>query len=79
MHSARQQAAEISLPLLMQVAGDDYLVNAAASRSFFEKVASGDKTLLVYEGLYHEIYNELPDDRTTVLDDLANWLDAHMD
>ena len=37
-----------------------------------------DKTLHVYEGLYHEIYNELEPDRKKVLDDLENWINARV-
>jgi alpha-beta hydrolase superfamily lysophospholipase len=58
----------------MQVAGDDHLVNARTAAQFFEKLEASDKTLQVYEGLYHEIYNELEAQREQVLSDLADWL-----
>jgi alpha-beta hydrolase superfamily lysophospholipase len=70
MESTNRMASEIEIPILMQVAGDDRLVNPESSKAFFEKIAAEDKTLHVYEGLYHEVYNEREDDRAKVLADL---------
>ena len=39
-----------------------------------KKLAAKDKTLHFYDGLYHEVYNELAPDRKKVLDDLENWI-----
>ena len=58
MEAVNQQVSSIRIPILMQVAGDDHLVNARAAGQFFERLAAPDKTLHVYEGLYHEIFNE---------------------
>ena len=41
-----------------------------------EKLGSSDKTLKLYDGLYHEIFNE--PEKEQVLDDLVGWLDAHV-
>ena len=62
----------------MQVAGDDYLVDANASKAFFEKLILKDKALYIYDGLYHEIYNEREEQRSRVLTDLENWLEKHI-
>jgi acylglycerol lipase len=40
--------------------------------------SSKDKTLKVYDGLYHEIFNELPADRAIVLKDLTDWIGARV-
>jgi len=78
MESVNQQASTLSVPVLMQVAGEDYLVNADSSKLFFEKLTLEDKTLHVYDGLYHEIYNAPEDDKEKVLDDLEAWLEKRM-
>jgi len=75
MESVNQQAETLGMPVLIQVAGDDHLVNARSSRQFFEKLTNEDKTLQIYDGMYHEIYNELEDQKKRVLDDLEAWLD----
>jgi alpha-beta hydrolase superfamily lysophospholipase len=74
METVRQQVLSFRIPFLMQVAGDDHLVNALAARQFFENLQAPDKTFHVYEGLYHEIYNEPAAQREQVLKDLEAWL-----
>ena len=71
-------ASKITVPILMQVAGTDRLVDAKTSKVFFEKVSSTDKTLHYYDDLYHEIYNETETDRQRVLGDLDKWLEARI-
>jgi len=78
MENANNQVSQIKAPFLMQIAGDDHLVNAAASKAFFEKLTSKDKTLHVYNGLYHEIFNEKEEERKSALDDLENWVGSRM-
>jgi alpha-beta hydrolase superfamily lysophospholipase len=65
---------EIQVPILMQIAGDDRLVDCHASLSFFDALTVSDKTLCHYETLYHEIYNEKLSDREKVLEDLRQWI-----
>jgi alpha-beta hydrolase superfamily lysophospholipase len=78
MSAVNRLAPKMEVPILMQVAGDDYLVNANASKTFFEKLILKDKTLHIYDGLYHEIYNEEEKQRFKVLADLQNWLENHI-
>ena len=78
METVNQQFSSLKVPILMQVAGDDHLVNARTAGQFFEKLEIPDKTLHVYEGLYHEIYNELEAQREKVLKDLEGWLEARI-
>ncbi len=74
METVNRQASSLQVPILMQVAGDDHLVNARISERFFEHLAVPDRTLHVYEGLYHELYNELEGKREKVFKDLEDWL-----
>ena len=67
----------LRLPLLAMHGGDDRLVPAAASRMVHDRCGSADRTLRIYDGLYHEILNE--PEQATVLADLTGWLDAHTD
>lgn len=78
MQKTNNAAPSMQVPILLQIAGDDRLVNANSSKAFFQNLAVGDKTLYVYDGLYHEIYNEPEDQRSKVLDDLESWLEAHI-
>ena len=67
----------LKLPLLIQCGGDDSLVKGSedALRDAFNME---DKTILIYDGLYHEVYNEIIEEREKVLSDLSNWLDKHI-
>jgi len=78
METVTRQVSTLRVPVLMQVAGDDHLVNARTAGQFFEKLQVPDKTLHVYEGLYHEIYNEPQPQRDKVLNDLENWLEKRI-
>lgn len=71
------QAQRLTLPLLMLIGTEDRLAAPAAGRQFFGDVSSADKTLHVYDGLYHEVLNE--PERAAVLADLIQWLDARTD
>jgi len=78
MEIAGRSGSEIKVPLLMQLAGDDHLTSADASKRFFEDLSLADKTLYIYNDLYHEIYNETKEQREHVLDDLDAWLIKHI-
>ena len=52
------------------------LVNPGDARFLYDTVSSDDKTLKIYEGLYHEVHNE--PERATVLRDMGAWLEARV-
>lgn len=69
-------APELRIPVLVQHGTADTLVPLAATRPIYETLGqSRSRTIRIYEGLFHEIYNEPERDR--VLADLAVWLEAH--
>jgi alpha-beta hydrolase superfamily lysophospholipase len=76
MAQVQARAGEITLPLLIQHGGEDRLTALAGSEFLHAAAGSVDKTLRVYDGLYHEIFNEPEQD--AVLTDLVDWLDARV-
>jgi len=78
MEAANLNVSGIEIPVLMQVAGNDHLVDAQASKNFFTRLETEDKTLHVYDTLYHEIYNETRAEKDAVIDDLEKWLTTHV-
>jgi alpha-beta hydrolase superfamily lysophospholipase len=76
MDYVMQRADKIQLPVLMQLSGDDLVVNRHKGEEFFGKIGSKDKDQIVYEGYYHEIYNEIW--REKPYEDLLKWLGSHM-
>ena len=55
----QQRASDWRTPTLVQYAGDDYLVDAEATREFIQNIPAGVVTSTRFEGAYHEVYNEL--------------------
>lgn len=76
MDDVQANASRITLPLLLMHGQRDGLAAPAGSQFLYDRAASSDKTLKLYEGLYHEIFNE--PEKQAVLDDLVAWLDAHV-
>jgi alpha-beta hydrolase superfamily lysophospholipase len=66
--------AKMSLPVLFMHGTADQLTTPEGSRDLYERAASSDKTLKLYDGLYHEILNE--PERDEVIADIAAWLAA---
>lgn len=76
MNQVLKQAASITLPLLLAQAGNDTLVDPLGAQLLHDRVGSKDKTLKMYEGLFHEIFNE--PEHPQVLKDVHLWLQAHL-
>jgi alpha-beta hydrolase superfamily lysophospholipase len=71
-----QNAFKIKMPVLIQLGSQDTAFSG--QKELFEMIGATDKTFKLYEGLRHEVYNELPADRAKVLADLRAWLDSHI-
>ena len=68
----REIAGRLKLPVLLLQAGDDRLVSQEDSARFFEALASQDKELEVFPGLYHEILNETS--RQAIYAQIEAWI-----
>jgi acylglycerol lipase len=67
----------LRVPLLVMQGTADGLVDPGCGPHVYERAGSADKTLKMYDGLWHEIFNE--PEREHVLNDLAGWLRTHLD
>lgn len=73
---ALERAGTLAVPTLLLVAGDDRLVPVAASRRFAQRAPRERIVERVYDGLWHELFNESEPARGRVFADLGAWLDA---
>lgn len=73
---ANEEMEKITVPFIAVQGSEDYLVNPAGTKMLYERASSKDKTLKIYEDLYHEVFNEPEHDQ--VLSDVEAWLDAHL-
>ncbi len=66
------RAGEIDVPCLLIHGGDDALCSAEGARAYVEAMAGSDRTVLIYPGGRHEMFNEI--NREEVLEDLWEWI-----
>lgn len=67
-------SARLGAEVLGVVTPDDRVVPPSGSRMVHDRAGSPDRTLRLYDGLYHELFNE-PEQRV-VIGDVIAWLDA---
>ncbi len=66
----------ITVPLLVIQGADDKIVDPAGAKMLYEKAASKDKTIKIYDGFYHESFNEI--EKARPLADVQAWLDSQV-
>lgn len=76
--AAIEDAPHCRVPTLLLVAGDDHLVDPEGARELFTRLPPGVGTFHQYDRLYHEIFNEPPDDRKQVFADLTDWMSGRL-
>jgi alpha-beta hydrolase superfamily lysophospholipase len=70
------RASDLTTPVYLQCGSADGLVDPRGARQLHDGASSNDKTLKVYEGLFHEIYNE--PEQAEVRGDLLAWMDQRL-
>ncbi len=68
----KERLADWAEPCILLHGEKDALVSVQDSHDFFNTIASKDRQLKVYGGLFHEIFNEYC--RDEVIDDAISWI-----
>ncbi len=68
------RVGSMQLPCLLMHGSADTLVRVEDAQPVFDAIASPDKTVRIFDGLYHEIFNE--PERLEVLRIVKDWLEA---
>lgn len=76
MEMVQDQAARITLPMLLLHGADDSLTAPEGSVFLNDNISSKEKALKIYPGLFHEIFNE--PEKDTVLTDMTDWIERVM-
>ena len=71
----KKRLDRLTIPVLVLQGSADQLVSPKGAELVAAGAGSDDVTLKMYDGLYHEVFNEPEKDE--VLDDVVSWLDAH--
>ncbi len=74
--SVAQRLPDLTLPLLVLHGSADRLADPAGADLVADRAGSSDLTHKLYEGLFHEVFNEPEQDR--VLSDLVDWLQPRL-
>jgi acylglycerol lipase len=74
--TAQQRFAEIRLPFLVMHGSEDKMTAPSGSERLYQEAKSEDKTIKIWDGMYHEIFNEVGKER--VIRVAADWLDARV-
>lgn len=72
----KENAEAFCDPTILLHGGADGLVDPKDSIDMFEEISSTDKSLRIYAGLCHEIFNEF--DRDMVIRDAVEWMDKRV-
>jgi alpha-beta hydrolase superfamily lysophospholipase len=67
-------AQNFKLPCLLMHGGDDHISDPDGTEDFYAACASKDKSIKIYPGLYHELFNECAADRQQVFAHMEKWL-----
>lgn len=76
IQEAIARADRITQPVLLLHGTDDSIATCDGSRDLHAKVGSEDKTLKLYEGAYHEVFND--DQKEQFMQDVLDWLNARV-
>ena len=66
----------ITLPVLIMHGTDDKATVCKGSQFFYDTAGSKDKTLKLYEGHYHDLFNDFGKEQAMA--DVKGWIDAHL-
>jgi acylglycerol lipase len=69
----RRGMEAVNVPLLIMHGTRDIVTDPNGSRQLYARASSTDKTLHLYPGLFHEIFNE--PEREQVVGDLIEWIE----
>lgn len=75
MIQAKEELSKITLPFVIHHGTADRLIDPESSKWVYDGIASENKTIRMWDGLYHELLNELEKD--AVGTELIAWIEKH--
>lgn len=76
MAEVKANAAKITLPILIMHGSQDRMTAPEGSQLLFNLISSEDKHINLYDGLYHEIFNE--PEGPQIFAEVVAWLNTHL-
>jgi len=72
--TSRENAGKITAPWLAVHGGADKVCPVSGSQALVAALGSGDKQIVIYPGLLHEVHNEDTAARTALFDLMSRWM-----
>ena len=76
MQECQDKADKINLSIKIMHGSSDVMTAAAGSQLLHDSVSSSDKQITIYQGLFHEIFNE--PEGETIFAEMVSWMDARI-
>lgn len=75
----QRKCHELEVPMLMVHGGDDKVCDPESARFVYESAASKDKTLKIFEGMWHMLIGEPNDSVELVFGTILSWIEKRAD
>jgi acylglycerol lipase len=75
---SKQRLADFHVPLLVVHGADDPISPPRSSTRLHAAAGSADKTLVIHDGLRHDLFHETKPARGRVLAEIADWIDERV-
>jgi alpha-beta hydrolase superfamily lysophospholipase len=72
----KNEFPKITLPVLILHGTADKATRPSGSQLFFDTAGSKDKTLKMYNGMFHDLLNDV--EKEVVMSDITRWIDARL-
>jgi alpha-beta hydrolase superfamily lysophospholipase len=76
MQQCKSEAKQITLPLKVMHGSADVMTAPSGSQALHDSVSSRDKEITIYQGLFHEIFNE--PEGETIFAEMVTWMDTKL-
>jgi caffeoylshikimate esterase len=75
----QESFGEVTVPFLALHGTDDGVAAPEGSKMLYDRAPSEDKSLILYEGMYHSLIQGEPNEsRDRVLADMRAWIDERV-
>lgn len=76
MDELQRKASQITIPVLVMHGTEDKLASVLATERVFASLGSTDKRLKIYEGYFHELFNE--PEKQEIYERVTDWLELRV-
>lgn len=76
IHDIENDLPRIAVPFLVMHGSDDSIVSPTGSQALHDKAGARDKTLRIFDGGFHELFNDL--DKEEFMMEIVTWIKARL-